>query len=162
MNDLFVANRRAPSGTGYEVSSKGDKRFSALYARFKDGRSIEEAYQLDVKGYRVQGNDWRCGKGKPPLVDIDLWPAYLALWTQWANENPLLIEDLRHEAQGKILTDMFASSPISQARALAQILNSTSLAQGLNDGFDNPSEKDVDEAISINRFRWPHRDGSSS
>lgn len=38
----------------YEVSSKGDKRFSAFYARLKDGRTIEEAYQLDVKGYRVK------------------------------------------------------------------------------------------------------------
>jgi hypothetical protein len=36
----------------YEVSSRGDKRFSPLYARLKDGRTIEEAYQLDVKNYR--------------------------------------------------------------------------------------------------------------
>lgn len=40
---------------GYEVSSQGDKRFSALYARLKDGRTIEEAYQLDVKNFRGLG-----------------------------------------------------------------------------------------------------------
>lgn len=33
---------------GYEVSSKGDKRFSALFAKMPDGRSIEMHYQCDV------------------------------------------------------------------------------------------------------------------
>jgi hypothetical protein len=42
---------------GYEVSTVGDKRFSALVAKLKDGRTIEEAYQLDVKGFRQLGND---------------------------------------------------------------------------------------------------------
>lgn len=51
----------------YEVSTKGDKRFSALLAELKDGRTIEEAYQLDIKGYRIVSNDWKIGKGKPPL-----------------------------------------------------------------------------------------------
>ena len=49
---------------GYEVSSKGDKRFSALYARMLDGRTIEEHYQCDVKGYDVGGTNWKLGKGK--------------------------------------------------------------------------------------------------
>lgn len=108
---------------GYELSTRGDKRFSALVARLADGRTIEEAYQLDVKGYRTLGNDWRLGKGKKPLHPVNLWSEYLALWKQWAIENPRLIEDLRLKAEGKVLTDMFASSPISQARALAMILN---------------------------------------
>lgn len=113
------------SKNGYEVSSKGDKRFSAFYAKLTDGRSIEQAYQLDVKGYRIFGNDWRLGKGKPPLnKEIDLWTEYLKLWQQWAKENPEAIADLKEKAKGKVLTDMFASSPISQARALATILNS--------------------------------------
>ncbi len=111
---------------GYEVSSKGDHRFSALYARLADGRSIEEAYQLDVKGYRQAGaRDWRAGKGKPPLRNIsraELWQRYLALWQQWAIENPRLIADLELRSRGRVLTDRFASSEISQARALAIIL----------------------------------------
>ena len=37
------------SDNGYEVSSAGDKRFSAFYAKLKDGRSIEKAYQ-EAKG----------------------------------------------------------------------------------------------------------------
>jgi hypothetical protein len=52
---------------GYECSSSGDRRFSALSARLRDGRTIEEAYQLDLKGYRKYGNDWRLGKGKLPV-----------------------------------------------------------------------------------------------
>ena len=111
-------------GEGYELSSHGDRRFSALFARLADGRTIEEAYQLDVKGYRATSNNWRDGKGKPPLDrSIDTYIEYLKLWKQWAAENPALIDDLRIRAEGKVLTDKFASSPVSQARALADILN---------------------------------------
>jgi hypothetical protein len=108
---------------GYELSSHGDRRFSALNARLADGRTIEEAYQLDVKGYRSLGNDWRLGKGKPPLNPRDMYPEYRALWVKWACENPSLIRDLARLAAGKTLTDKFASTPVSQARALADILN---------------------------------------
>ncbi len=113
------------SPNGYELSSHGDKRFSALFAKLADGRTIEQAYQLDVKGYRTVSNDWRTGKGKPPMdKSKDLYAEYLKLWQQWAVENPLLIKDLAVRAAGKTLTDKFASSPVSQARALADILNS--------------------------------------
>lgn len=114
---------------GYEVSSRGDRRFSALYARLGDGRTIEQAYQLDVKGYRrIGATDWRAGKGRPPLGPMTpdaLWEAYLALWQQWARENPASIADLRRRSVGRVLTDRFASTPISQARALAAILADT-------------------------------------
>lgn len=108
---------------GYECSTVGDRRFSSLVARLSDGRTIEEAYQLDVKGYRVQGNDWRLGKGKPPLQRINLWESYLSLWRQWADEHPLLMVDLAARARYGVLTDRFAASGISQARALAHLLN---------------------------------------
>lgn len=111
------------SHNGYEVSSAGDSRFSALYARLSDGRTIEEAYQLDVKGYRTKGNSWQIGKGKPPLRRINTWESYLSLWRQWAKENPLLMADLGARAHYGILTDRFATTGISQARALAQLLN---------------------------------------
>lgn len=112
------------AANGYELSSHGDKRFSALNAVLSDGRTIEQHYQCDVKGYSPGGLNWRLGKGKPPMDrSKDLWKEYLALWKQWAELNPQLIEDLRARAQGRVLTDKFASSPISQARALAEILN---------------------------------------
>jgi hypothetical protein len=116
---------------GYEVSSRGDARFSALKARLKDGRTVEEAYQLDVKGYRRLG--WTVGQAKRDrgrnapvrLTPWELWLNYLNLWRQWATENPSLMGELRTLSEGKPLTDMFASSDVSQARALAQILNET-------------------------------------
>lgn len=270
MNDFkpktkFTWSRRVKDESlGYEVSSYGDKRFSALNARLSDGRSIEEAYQLDVKGYRNLGSDWRLGKGKPPMIPsndlpkvtshyfelkndrynifkelidisnccskiiatesrsksikdfirivksehsdkvnsmnydsedivlvlfdpttqdinecmyqsaiesisaagtigikafvvpngdnslvgttnlfqnlkelvyprytnipgtnyfINLYEQYRNLWAQWALENISLIEDLAVKANGKILTDIYATTEISQARALADILN---------------------------------------
>lgn len=130
----FSHARFAKNGEGYELSSHGDKRFSALFCRLKDGRTIEQAYQLDIKGYRVEGDDWRLGKGKPSIngkSHDQLWEDYLGLWRQWTQENPTILEDLRVKADGKILTDKFASSPVSQARALALILNETGPQQDL-------------------------------
>ena len=109
---------------GYEVSTRGDSRFSAFTARLPDGRTIEEHYQCDVKGYDPGGRNWRAGKGKPPIVKRDLWPEYLGLWRIWAENNPALIEDLRQRAGPEgVLRDRFASTPVNQARALAEILN---------------------------------------
>lgn len=113
---------------GYEVSSKGDSRFSALFARLRDGRTIEEAYQLDVKGYRAKTNNWRVGKGKPPLngkTPEQLELEYKELWRRWVSENPRKFEDLRRQSRGKVLTDCFAKGPVSQARFLAELLDET-------------------------------------
>lgn len=138
----FTSSRFAKKGEGYELSSHGDKRFSALFCRLKDGRTIEQAYQLDVKGYRVEGDDWRLGKGKPALNGKSydqLWDGYMDLWRQYTSENPLLLEDLRQKAAGKVLTDKFASSPVSQARALAEILNETDPARAHVTSFETMS-----------------------
>lgn len=111
---------------GYECSSKGDKRFSAFYAVLPDGRTIEEHYQCDVKGYDPSGRNWRLGKGKPPINrQRDMWSAYLLLWAVWASHNPELISELKELADkhNRILSDRFATTDINQARALAEILN---------------------------------------
>jgi hypothetical protein len=113
---------------GYEVSSAGDKRFSAFSAMMPDGRSIEHWYQCDVKGFDPGGTNWRLGKGKPPLIDYpgnELYQMYLSLWKLWAIRHPSLIIELSQivPRHGNMLTDCFASTPINQARALAQILN---------------------------------------
>lgn len=121
-----------PGQPYYEVSSAGDKRFSAMWARLSDGRTIEQAYQLDVKGYREFGDDWRLGKGKPPLKEMtadELWESYKSLWLWWAYENQELVEELSKVAHGKTLTDKFAKSAVSQARAWAEILSERRLAQ---------------------------------
>ena len=133
---------RYPNGKpNLEVSSHGNafsKQFSAFIAKLSDGRTIEEAYQLDVKGYRVQGSDWRLGKGKPSIngnTPEELWIAYKDLWKQFFKENPALFAEMKVEAKGKILTDKFAKSAVSQARAIAELLNEDSSAQ-----YDKPVE----------------------
>ena len=97
----------------YEVSTKGDKRFSALNAKLSDGRTIEKAYQ-EAKG---------SGKGQPAKdPNFDYYGTYLGLWKQWAKENPKLIDELAEKAEGKVLSDKFAKTENNQARALSDIL----------------------------------------
>lgn len=111
---------------GYEVSSRGDRRFSAFVARLpSEGRTIEEIYQCDVKGYDPGGTNWRLGKGKRPLREIDTWTAYLELWRRWADAHPMQMRELRVAAHNhsNILSDRFASTPVNQAHALATLLN---------------------------------------
>ena len=113
---------------GYEVSSQGDKRFSALFATLADGRTIEAHYQCDVKGFEPGGYGWKKYKGRQPtgMTRSQLWDSYLALWLSWADANPALIKALRTAAtaEGGVLTDRFATSEINQAHALSIILNS--------------------------------------
>ena len=113
---------------GYEVSSHGDKRFSAFNAIMPDGRSIECHYQCDIKGYDIGGRNWRLGKGKPPRQKMsheEIWNKYLKLWEVWADNNPALIEELKVVLvkYNNVLSDKFASTPVNQARALAEVLN---------------------------------------
>jgi hypothetical protein len=124
VNPIFTWARSAVPG--YECSSLGDKRFSAFYALMPDSRSVEQHYQCDVKGYDPGGRNWRLGKGKPPLDPATpLWERYLALWATWAKQHPAEMKVLRQraEAYGYCLTDSFATTPINQARALAELLN---------------------------------------
>lgn len=110
----------------YEVSSIGDKRFSALYAIMPDGRTLEMWYQCDIKGYDLGGTNWKLGKGKPPLHKINnetLFELYLNLWRIWSLNNIDLIEELGALAKNKKLTDRFAKTKINQANALSIILN---------------------------------------
>jgi hypothetical protein len=91
-----------------------------------DGRTIEQHYQCDVKGYQPGGTDWKLGKGKPPLnTNVDLWAEYLTLWRIWADHNRNLMRSLYIHAQDNNwrLSDRFATTEVNQARALATILN---------------------------------------
>jgi hypothetical protein len=128
--------KRSPNS--YEVSSKGDKRFSAFFAMIKKGTlldlpdkpeyvlerdsSIEEIYQIGVKGY----SSVNAGKGKAPLramTQEESWMRYKGLWEVFAEQNPALIDELAEKTKGKVLTDMFAKTDINQAHALSDILN---------------------------------------
>lgn len=91
-----------------------------------DSRTVEMHYQCDIKGYAPGGTDWRVGKGKPPKdPSIDLYHEYKELWFQWINNNYDLFKELRVLAveHDGLLTDCFATNEVSQARALAELLN---------------------------------------
>lgn len=110
----------------YEVSTKGDKRFSSLLARLSNGFTIEEVYQLKIKGYGKISNDWRVGKGKPPLIKItkeELYKKYKNIWKIFFKENPKKLKELQDLIKNKTITDMFATSEINQAHAICDILN---------------------------------------
>nr|DAJ95097.1 MAG TPA: hypothetical protein [Crassvirales sp.] len=158
---------------GYEVSTRGDKRFSALVATFKKGtvidgvdvggRTIEDVYQSVIKKSRkgqAPAKDSRLYnealKTKEEREDFSYTEGYLPLWQEWARQHPELIDELRIKAKGKTLTDQFANTRVSQARALAEILNSqsggvkaTTLDKALSSPFDTPRVTSVEEQQKV-------------
>lgn len=123
-----MAEYTVERGKGYEVSTKGDKRFSPFNAILPDGRSIETTYQCDTKRIQPGGTDWRVGKSKPPLdTTVDLWSEYLNLWSIWSKHNPWMIRQLRLlvKPHDNKLSDIFGHTEVNQARALSVILKET-------------------------------------
>jgi len=118
---------------GFEVSTRGDnfgKQFSALNAKLKDGRTIEEAYQ-QAKG---------TGKGQPAKdPNFDYYGTYKSLWQQWAKENSGKIKELKDYLDKNNITtlrDRFATTENRQDRALSEILNEQTTPERV-DGFFN-------------------------
>ena len=147
------------SDNNYEVSSAGDSRFSAFNAKLKPGTKILGVTVPEEKSTFIAGKSTttnsieyvyqtlikKSSKGVPPPKNSMLYNeslktkeekedysynvGYLPLWQEWAKQNPELIEELREKSKGKVLTDKFANTRVSQARALADILNSTNIQQ---------------------------------
>jgi len=90
-----------------ECSSKGDRRFSAFYARLKryGNRSIEDIYQSSklFEDGRT-GLSWREAKGRKAINTDEVSRLYSQLWDAYLEENPSLLGVL-HAASG--LSDMF-------------------------------------------------------
>lgn len=110
-----------------ECSSKGDKRFSAFFARIKGrgGRSIEEIYQaakvFNDDGFIRTGLTWRAAKGRTPVNAKEVRELYSKLWDEYIEENPNLIDALC-EAQG--VSDIFGQQGHAcQATELWRIRN---------------------------------------
>lgn len=92
------------------------------------------------------------GVGEPHLLtkksdiqDYSYYVGYLPLWQEWAKQNPELIEELRAKSAGKTLTDQFANTRVSQARALADILNSTNIGPKEPQSTSEKQEKPATE-----------------
>ena len=160
----------APVRGTYEVSTAGDKRFSALNATFAEGTIIDG---VDVSGktieYVYQNVIKKSGKGKAPAKDSILnldeknltkeelenfsyYKGYLPLWQEWAKQNPALISELKAKSAGKTLTDKFARTKVSQARALTDILNNFNESEFTRkiDSIDNQITDDMDESDIVN------------
>lgn len=87
-----------------ECSSKGDKRFSAFYARVKAWNkvdSIENHYQLCKRFGDYVPKTWKDAKGKTPthihlhgkdyeLRFLEQW--YKMLWIEYLDKHPELVE----------------------------------------------------------------------
>lgn len=98
-----------------ECSSKGDRRFSAFYAKIKarDNRSIEEIYQgaklfdlpvFDRGEMRRSGLSWAAAKGRLAINQDEVTKLYAQLWDEYIAENPDLVPVLT-AASG--LSDLF-------------------------------------------------------
>lgn len=106
-----------------ECSSKGDRRFSAFYARPRvlKGRSIEEAYQA-LKRFEdgTTGLHWKEAKGRRPVNLQQCHLAYIIWWRLWVKERGLLPILLCVSG----LSDMFGEpGHICQATVLWHIRN---------------------------------------
>lgn len=90
-----------------ECSSRGDKRFSAFYARIKKygNKTIEELYQAaKVFEDGSTGLTWREAKGRKAVNAEETARLYRKLWQRYIKENPRLLRVLI-DASG--LSDIF-------------------------------------------------------
>ncbi|QIG71295.1 hypothetical protein EVB94_187 [Rhizobium phage RHph_TM40] len=81
-----------------ECSSKGDKRFSAFYARIKsrDNKSIEDIYQSSkIFEDGSTGLSWKEAKGRKCVNQTEVRNLYRRLWIEYLDENPDLVEFLK-------------------------------------------------------------------
>jgi hypothetical protein len=81
-----------------ECSSRGDRRFSAFYARIRGrgGRLIEEIYQAaKVFEDGRTGCSWREAKGRRAVNMDEVRGLYSRLWDEYFDENPQLLSVLR-------------------------------------------------------------------
>lgn len=102
-----------------ECSSRGDRRFSAFFARV-DGRSIEEHYQR-AKLLDPPVGHWRSAKGRTALNGAEVRLLYATLWDRYIDENPALWAVLR-QATG--VSDIFGQpGSVCQATELWRIRN---------------------------------------
>jgi hypothetical protein len=113
-----------------ECSSRGDRRFSAFYARV-DGRSIEATYQAaKVLEDGRTGLSWRAAKGRRAVNDAEVRRLYADLWDRYIEQNPHLLEVLLSSSG---LSDTFGQpGSVCQATELWRIRHEAEVARLLS------------------------------
>lgn len=120
-----------------ECSSRGDRRFSAFYARLRNGRTIESLYQASkIFADGSTGLSWHEAKGRRAVNQEECNALYSKLWDLYIEENPEFLPVLlkaaglsdkfgqpghccqatelwriRNEARDKLSHQVFALSP---------------------------------------------------
>lgn len=112
---------------------------------------VEDFFREKYNVYMI--NEYFLGKKHESFENFSYYEGYLPLWQEWARQNPELIEELREKSAGKVLTDKFANTRVSQARALADILNSTSTTQSTVNSYTSSltSVMRLDPSIATDR-----------
>ena len=141
-----------------ECSSKGDKRFSAFFARIRsrNNETIENIYQRSkVFENGVTGLDWRDAKGKKALNSEEVTVLYFQLWHEYIDENPHLVEVLT-KASG--LSDIFGNITSNcQATALWKIRGDNMVSKQISSyvcGFIFSHDYSSVWLIKKNRPEW--------
>lgn len=154
----------------YETARQNpDKQFKIAY-RNTDRASLNgytglEMIDMFLKAGSIPTNivfskEWvdtgKFNLSREELEDFSYTEGYLPLWQEWAKQNPELIDELRVKSAGKTLTDQFANTRVSQARALADILNNSSKGvkeevkdEALSSSFDTPRVTSVEEQQKV-------------
>lgn len=166
-NVIKVSDIRGLIGINYLLENYLQKHPSEVN---KFGGSVLSSYAKDVYGdkYDATKDNFQgeyssyikaislSNKSKEEREDFSYTEGYLPLWQEWARQNPELIDELRTKAKGKTLTDQFANTRVSQARALAEILNSqsgevkaTTLDETPSSSFDTPRVTSVEEQQKV-------------
>lgn len=154
----------------YETARQNpDKQFKVAY-RNTDKASLNgytglEMIDMFLKAGSIPANivfskEWvdtgKFNLSREELEDFSYTEGYLPLWQEWARQNPELMDELRAKSAGKTLTDQFANTRVSQARALAEILNSqngeigtATLDEALSSSFNTPRITSVEEQQKV-------------
>lgn len=142
-----------------------DKQFKVAYRNTTtaslNGYTGLEMIDMFLKAGSIPSNivfskEWvdtgKFNLSKEALEDFSYTEGYLPLWQEWARQNPQLMDELRIKAQGKTLTDQFANTRVSQARALSEILSgpeTQTVEERPSDAFNTPRVTTVEEQQKV-------------
>lgn len=145
--------------------SKFENSVLSEYAKDVFGSNYDAAkdnFQSDYASYIKYAN--LSNLSKEELEDFSYTEGYLPLWKEWAAQNPDLMEELRIKVKGKTLTDRFANTRVSQARALSDILQQTVHTKSASQieyvsTNENWSEEQIKDWMKANSPQYKYKTG---